>query len=139
MLLVSSPVSIHLIEGFENAFSGMQLIGLCVLLVALKQYDLGRFSGLSQLRRGSDQPVDEPLHLTGLHRYIRHPLYLGAYLYLWGGAVDEFGFQTALWASLYLFIGTWFEERKLISQYGAEFQVYKNKVPSLLPYKGRAI
>jgi protein-S-isoprenylcysteine O-methyltransferase Ste14 len=127
-----------------NAFTllavACQVAGACVIVLGLRQYDLGRFSGTTQLFRDDDASADEePLHITGMHRYVRHPLYLGAYLYLLGGAVSEFGLQTALWGCLYLWIGTWFEERSLVSQYGRAYIEYKEKVPAILPFRGRAI
>ena len=128
--------------GNELTFLAMaaQLTGVVVIIFSLRQYDLGLFSGTTQLFRSDSNSVEEePLHLSGMHRYVRHPLYLGAYLYLLGGAVSEFGLQTALWGCLYLFIGTWFEERSLIAQYGRAYAEYKEKVPAILPFKGRAI
>jgi len=118
-----------------------QLSGVVIILFGLTQYDLGRFSGTTQLFRRDNISVDdeEPLHISGMHRYVRHPLYLGAYLYLLGGAVSEFGMQTALWGCLYLWVGTWFEERSLVNQYGRAYVEYKKKVPAILPFKGRAI
>jgi protein-S-isoprenylcysteine O-methyltransferase Ste14 len=116
------------------------LTGGIVLVLSLTQYDLGRFSGVTQLFRDNDSGSDEELlHITGMHRYVRHPLYLGAYLYLLGGAVSGFGLQTALWGCLYLWIGTWFEERSLVNQYGSAYLEYKAKVPAIIPFKGRAI
>jgi protein-S-isoprenylcysteine O-methyltransferase Ste14 len=129
--------------GNELAFLAIatQLSGVVIILVGLTQYDLGRFSGTTQLFRGGDISVDdeEPLHISGMHRYVRHPLYLGAYLYLLGGAVSEFGLQTALWGCLYLWVGTWFEERSLVNQYGRAYVEYKQKVPAIIPFKGRVI
>ena len=117
-----------------------QVTGGCVLMLSLTQYDMGRFSGLTQLfRDGASSSDEEPLHITGMHRYVRHPLYLGAYLYLLGGAVSGFGLQTAVWGCLYLWIGTRFEERNLVKQYGRAYVEYKEKVPAVLPYRGRAI
>ena len=128
--------------GNELAFLAIaiQLSGVVIILFGLTQYDLGRFSGLTQLHYGDSLTADEePLHITGMHRYVRHPLYLGAYLYLLGGAVSEFGLQTALWGCLYLWVGTWFEERSLVNQYGRAYLEYKEKVPAIFPFKGRAI
>jgi len=117
-----------------------QWTGIVVIIFSLTQYDLGRFSGITQVIRGSDMTADaEPLHTTGMHGYVRHPLYLGAYLYLMGGATSEFGMQTALWGCLYLLVGTWFEERGLVAQYGRAYEEYKQNVPAIIPYKGRAI
>ena len=120
----------------------VQVIGVVVLLGSLKGYDLGRFGGLRQIRNhlaGRDEPEDEPLRLDGLHRYVRHPLYTGTLLLLWGGAPSDFGLATALWASLYLWIGTLFEERALLRLYGQAYADYRNRVPALVPWRGRAI
>jgi protein-S-isoprenylcysteine O-methyltransferase Ste14 len=118
-----------------------QWTGIVIIMLGLKQYDLRLFAGVTQLFRASNITTadEEPLHLTGMHRYVRHPLYLGAYLYLLGGAVNEFGMQTALWGCLYLIVGTWFEERSLVTQYGRAYLEYKEKVPAIFPFKGRAI
>ena len=128
--------------GNELAFvaTTAQWSGIIVIIFSLTQYDLGRFSGITQVFRGSDLSADtEPLHTTGMHGYVRHPLYLGAYLYLLGGATSEFGMQTALWGCLYLLVGTWFEERGLVAQYGRAYEEYKQNVPAIIPFKGRAI
>jgi len=128
--------------GNELAFLAIaiQLSGVAIIMFGLTQYDLGRFSGLTQLQHGDNLPADEePLHISGMHRYVRHPLYLGAYLYLLGGAGSEFGMQTALWGCLYLRVGTWFEERSLVKQYGRAYVEYKEKVPAIFPFRGRAI
>ena len=117
-----------------------QMAGIIVIVASLTQYDLGRFSGVTQLFQGDDQAASEELlHLGGMHQYVRHPLYLGVYLYLIGGSLSEFGLQTALWGCLYLAIGTWFEERGLVAQFGQAYVEYKQKVPAVFPFKGRAI
>ena len=140
LLLTDNSVAYDLSGGVEVLILVSRWLGVGIMLAALSQYDLGLFSGLKQLRGHNDSSaVDEPLHLTGMHRYVRHPIYLGAYLFLWGGVVDEFGLQTAIWASAYLVIGTWFEDQKLIKQYGQAYVDYRQKVPSVFPYRGRVI
>jgi protein-S-isoprenylcysteine O-methyltransferase Ste14 len=140
IMLGENSVKFELGNTFTLLAIACQVAGGVVIVLGLTQYDLGRFSGTTQLFRDDDTSADEePLHITGMHRYIRHPLYLGAYLYLLGGAVSEFGLQTALWGCLYLWIGTWFEERSLVNQYGRAYSEYKEKVPAILPFRGRAI
>jgi protein-S-isoprenylcysteine O-methyltransferase Ste14 len=140
IVLGENSVKFELGNAFGFLATVCQVAGGIILVLSLTQYDLGRFSGLTQLFRDGDSSSDEePLHITGMHRYVRHPLYLGAYLYLLGGAVSEFGLQTALWGCLYLWIGTWFEERSLVHQYGRAYIEYKEKVPAVIPFRGRAI
>ncbi|MEK9679656.1 MAG: hypothetical protein VW169_14885 [Rhodospirillaceae bacterium] len=49
-----------------------------ILLIALKTCDLGLFAGTQQLREGAAGEWTEALVISGLHAYVRHPLYLGA-------------------------------------------------------------
>ena len=60
----------------------VQAIGLALLVVALAKYDLGRFSGITQVITGekTSSVNNEPLQRDGLNRFVRHPLYTGAFL-----------------------------------------------------------
>ncbi|WP_413207359.1 methyltransferase family protein [Rhodospirillum sp. A1_3_36] len=116
----------------------LALVGLAFGLWSLRYYDGGRLLGLRQLR----EPVvdeDEGLRLDGPHRWLRHPLYTAAFLILWGRAVDPLGLSNALWGSLYLLVGTWLEERKLLGLYGDAYASYRRSVPAFIPWKGRRI
>jgi len=118
------------------------MIGWAVFLLALREYDLGRLLGVTQIREGElpfDSVPHEPLHVKGFHAFVRHPLYAGAHLILWGGVRDELGLAMAVWASLYLEIGTRFEERRLIALYGNAYRDYRDRVPALIPWKGGAL
>ncbi|WP_109120276.1 methyltransferase [Azospirillum sp. TSO22-1] len=117
------------------------LAGLGVFLWGVSGYDLGRFAGVTQIRAhrtGAALPADEPLRVRGANRWVRHPLYTGALLMLWGVVADERALATALWASLYLLAGMRHEERALEALYGDAYRDYKTKVPALLPWRGRA-
>jgi hypothetical protein len=55
-----------------------------------------------------------------------------------GGGVDtEFQLATAVWASAYLAIGARLEENRLLTPYGASYQNYRQRAPSLIPWRGR--
>lgn len=110
--------------------------GVVIVLVALLGYDRRRLLGLRQLRE-PDSDEDEPLRIDGLHRYVRHPLYSGLFLVLWGNAQSDFGLATAAWGSVYLLVGTWFEERRLIDLYGDAYLGYRRSVPAFIPWRGR--
>ena len=121
---------------FMSAF-GIQILGYIVLLVALLKYDVGRFAGITQLFTGErvSASTSEPLQKQGLNRWVRHPLYTGVLLVLWGGAVSLFDVWTAIWGTVYLLIGTMFEERKLLRIYGDDYHQYKKEVPRYFPVK----
>ena len=128
----------------------VQIVGVVIIALALRQYNLGLFSGLSQLRPDKNQPTAdglqagsqltgyineeyEPLNISGLNRWVRHPIYTGAFILLWGGATTEYGLATAFYASLYLIIGSHFEERKLAGMYGDKYLAYQRDVPKFIP------
>ena len=114
---------------------GVEVLGVVVLLAALAHYDIGRFSGITQLFTGERVSAisSEVLQREGLNRWMRHPLYTGAFLILWGGAVSSYAFWTATLASVYLLVGTVFEERKLIDNYGDDYRRYQREVPRYFP------
>lgn len=119
-------------------FLAVHLVGWALLLWSLKDYDLGRFSGLAQLRAArAGVPFDDdgPLITDGLHRHVRHPLYTAAFLILWGGASAPFGVATAVWGSAYLIAGTWSEERRLLARHGTAYADYRRRVPAFLPWR----
>lgn len=111
--------------------------GWILLFIAAGGYDMKRFVGIAQARE--DATEDEPLRTDGLHRYVRHPLYSAVFLILIGGAWTHFGLATAIFGSLYLIIGTWSEERKLLALYGEEYETYRKRVPAFIPWRGRVI
>ncbi len=138
-MLASDIAPLQLSPSIVLVLKAMMITGAILFVAALMQYDLGRFSGLTQLREPTMSEVEEPLHLAGFHRYVRHPLYSAAHLYLWGSVRTEFDLATAFWASAYLIIGSYFEEQKLISEYGEAYAQYRKKVPAIVPWRGQAI
>ena len=114
----------------------VHLSGWGILVASARYYDLGRLAGTAQWRGASE---DEGLRRDGPHAWVRHPLYTGATLILWGAAATPLGLATALWGSLYLAIGTALEERKLLRLYGDAYRDYRRRVPALLPWRGRVL
>jgi len=143
-VLAVGRIALGALPGFDRPVwlavtQGLMLAaGAVVLAVALRGYDLGLFAGTRQLREG-EAADQEPLRLDGLHRYVRHPLYAGVHLALWGLATSPLGLATAAWASAYLVIGATFEDRALVRRYGAAYERYRRQVPAIIPWRGRAI
>lgn len=109
--------------------------GAAVLAIAGRSYDLGRFAGWAQFRAGVAEAkgATEPLATGGLNAVVRHPLYLGLLLVLWGGATSPFRLATAIAATAYILVGIRFEERNLVRIYGDAYHAYRARVPMLVP------
>lgn len=115
----------------------MMASGVFLVFAALKNYDLSAFLGSEALTK---TPVKVPvLKREELLSIVRHPLYLGILLFLWGW----FGFSgllsslaTAVTLSIYVRIGIYFEEKKLVLQFGKPYQEYQKQVPMLIPKLG---
>lgn len=115
---------------------GLQMLAIVLLLVGLEQTGAAGFLGLSQMTGGDDKP--SRLVVSGLYRYVRHPLYTAGLLFIWGWP----RMTTSLLAlnvglTLYLYIGSLYEERKLVAEFGEAYQRYQQHVPRLIPWPGR--
>lgn len=139
LLLASDGVDYSLPPYWSPFTIALQVLGLGIIIVALSHYDLGRFAGTTQIRQG-EKDIDraasaERLHISGLHRWVRHPLYLGVFLVLWARVTGEFGLATAAWASLYVIFGAKLEEGRLVDIYGDKYKAYQRKVPMFIPLR----
>lgn len=72
----------------------------------------------------------------GVHGIVRHPWYLGSLMFLWAWPVyHEATALAAVILSGYLFVGTLIEERRLVGEYGRNYQLYQQEVSMLFPWK----
>lgn len=118
---------------------GLQGIGLIGLLISLLQIDLMRFLGLSQLAaylNGAPLPLPpEPLSIKGVYALVRHPLYLFSLMLLWfTPQMSAAWLGLSLGSTLYFGLGSWFEERKMLKQFGADYARYQGRVPWMIPF-----
>lgn len=115
----------------------LAVAGVVLIVAATGGYHLASFAGLAQVR-GYEEDDDRGLRVTGLNRFVRHPLYTGALMVLWGGAVSDFGTATAIWGTGYILVGSRFEERRLSRRFGRDYATYRRQVPALIPWRGVA-
>lgn len=115
----------------------LALLALGLFVWSLAGYDGGEFSGLRQWRSRHAGIEDEAtLHLSTLHRYVRHPWYLCALLLIWTRDMDAARLLSALLATGYFIVGSRLEETKLIAFHGEAYRRYRARVPGLLPWPG---
>jgi len=135
-------LSLYRIDGIPRyAFHTLQLCGAALLLWT--PWDLKEFVGLRQWERyrtGADEaPGRNDRLFTGKgYGVVRHPLYLGCSLLLAFHPVQtRNSAATAAAVIAYFFIGTFFEERRLVRKFGEEYRAYQRRVPRFLPLPRR--
>jgi len=109
-----------------------QGIGALLLLYGVLQTGPLSFMGLRQLVVPDLKPGT--LVTGGLYRFVRHPLYSAGLLFLWLTATMTLN-QLVVYvsATIYIFIGAYFEERKLLREYGEEYAKYQASTPMIIP------
>ena len=113
----------------------ISLAGLSLMLFCIRKY----FMSLSGLRTlVQPEKAGAELMITDIHQYVRHPLYLGTFTFIWGLWM-VFPYLSLLIANvivtIYTLIGINLEERKLEELFGDSYRVYKQKVPRILPFR----
>ncbi|MGC8855262.1 MAG: methyltransferase family protein [Anaerolineae bacterium] len=108
-----------------------QGLAAILLLIGVLQTGPLSFAGVRQLIEEEKPPS---LVVTGLYRYVRHPLYTAGLLFLWLTPAMTLNLLTLyLAATLYILIGARFEERKLLREFGEAYARYQRSTPMLLP------
>lgn len=107
-------------------------VGLYIFIASLMAYGKGLFYPLA-----SDGDTLQPLVTHGLNSIVRHPLYFAVLLLLVGMccfAPNVKNVVFSLITALYIFIGSRFEEQRLVELHGDAYRNYQSKVPMLIPY-----
>lgn len=90
-------------------------------------------SGVDVLLKQQKPPL---LEQSGLHRFVRHPLYSGTLLFIWALFL-LFPWLSNLIAcvviTVYTLVGIHMEEQKLMLQFGDTYRRYAAATPMLIP------
>lgn len=109
------------------------VFGVIFIATALQGYDLAEFSGIDFKKNNEPQA----LKTDGLLQYVRHPLYFGILLLVWGLFISDAStgsLTSAIAITIYLLVGIYFEEKKLISTFGEQYKNYQKEVAMLIPF-----
>jgi protein-S-isoprenylcysteine O-methyltransferase Ste14 len=118
---------------------GVQVAALITLGIGFLQTDAMHFLGLRQLWQPD---TDTPPHLVvrGLYRWVRHPLYTAGLAFIWFTPwMSTSILAMNLGLTAYILIGSEFEERRLLSEFGQAYTDYRHRVPRLIPRPWRAV
>ncbi|MBC8425613.1 hypothetical protein H8E07_15975 [bacterium] len=99
-------------------------------------HDNAAFLGLRQVRdlRAGREPPAPVLSRKGVLGLVRHPYYAAGLLVM--ALYADFTTTNVAYRAvfvLYLLLGTWLEERKLLAEFGEAYRAYRREVPALLP------
>ena len=114
---------------FANALAA---IALMLFFWSLRYYSGADFLGL-RVFSGNPLPQQHTLVLSPLHRWVRHPWYTLGLVIVWSRDMDLLWLISALAITLYFFIGSKWEEKKLVAEFGSVYQRYQQRVPALVP------
>ena len=116
---------------------GGQALAALAILFTLLQTGLFHFVGLSQLF--ADRPEENgSLNVGGFYAWVRHPLYTFSLVFIWLTPVMTTNTLVAfILFTIYFFIGSHYEERRLVAEFGAEYEDYRRQVPGIVPLPGR--
>jgi len=110
-----------------------QLLAVVGLGVTLWQTGPLHFFGLAQL---ITPPPHESSSLTtgGFYGWVRHPLYSFSLLFIWLTPVLTINLLTTfLIFTLYFYVGSIYEEKRLLAEFGEAYRRYQQHVPRLIP------
>lgn len=114
----------------------LQATGLLLYVWIFSVTDLWAFLGFRQISIPDKQV--EFLVKGGPYRYVRHPMYSATLLILWFTPLMTLNWLAlSLGTTAYFIIGSYFEERKLLEQFGEPYAEYRQRTPLLLPWPRR--
>ena len=126
---------------FDIIILFIQLIAIAGLIWSIKYFSAGEFLGIAQIIRWAknsyDDELDEKLTLRieGPYKFSRHPVYFFAIIFLTAqSAMDLFYLTVLICFILYFYIGSYYEEKKLIGQFGNKYITYQKSVPRIVPH-----
>lgn len=103
-------------------------------------YDSLSFFGIRQIinqNKTKSTESSEGLKKKGLLGFVRHPMYFALIIYLWCQTFTLAGIVVNIVLTVYIFVGTWLEEEKLVMEFGETYKKYQKEVPMIIPFTKR--
>jgi protein-S-isoprenylcysteine O-methyltransferase Ste14 len=117
-----------------------QFLALAGLVWSFKYICVKEFLGISQLKRyflknySSELDEELTLNIGGPYKYSRHPVYLFSIMFLlFRPVMDLFYLTFFICLVAYFYIGSYYEEKKLIRNFGEEYIKYREEVSGIFP------
>ena len=139
-----SPKPYIIIYDLPNPYDILILIPQFIALIGLfwsfKYICVKEFFGISQIERymqkrySSDLDEDLTLTIGGPFKYSRHPVYFFSIMFLlFRPTMDLFYLTFFLLIVAYFYIGSYYEEKKLVKSFGEIYTNYQKSVSQIFP------
>lgn len=111
--------------------------GILLVVAGGRHYSFGQFFGISQLRGASTggMAIEGGIDSSGVLGLVRHPWYTAVVLLLWAGDLDMAALVGNGVLTVYIVVGTFLEERKLVHEFGDAYRSYQTRVSMFVPLK----
>ena len=117
--------------------TSIQILAILVIVLTVLKTGASSFLGIRQLF-GPEDSGTARLQVSGFYRWIRHPLYTAGLIFIWLSPVMTTStLALYLGFTLYIVIGSRFEERQLTAEFGQPYVDYRQRVPALFPQPWR--
>lgn len=140
-----SPKPSNIIYDLQFPFDIMifvfQIFSSLGLLWAISKVNLQEFIGISQIKRYMENrydinELDEKMEfvIEGPFKFSRHPIYLFSILFLaFRPTMDLFYLIFFINIFIYFYVGSYFEDKKLVETFGKRYLDYQKSVPRIFP------
>lgn len=142
LIWYSYSLKSELIFDWPGYFQTVRIVLLltCFLLffAGSKSYDLLSFLGFRQIQQSEHHKTmsdNGNLSTAGILNFIRHPWYTATFLFIWARNIDISALLVNVIFSIYLIVGCYLEEKKLVLEYGEKYRIYQQNVSMLFPWK----
>lgn len=116
---------------------GIYFFGIVFLLASTFLVNHFELFGLQQAYQNMVGTSPKPHQFTNrfFYKVIRHPIYLGLIMIFWSTPNMTLShFTLALFFSIYIYIGVFYEEKDLVNQFGSTYETYQETVPKVIPF-----
>jgi steroid 5-alpha reductase family enzyme len=128
---------------FDIITFALQVLSLIGIVWAIKHVDIKEFLGITQVKRyykdeykPDELDAIETFNVKDAFKIVRHPVYFFSILFLGlRPTMSLFYLIMFVCIAVYFYIGSIYEEKKLLEKFGDEYKEYQKKVPRLFPIK----
>ncbi len=132
-----------LIKPYDFIILAFQFLSFLGLIWAFRYFSLKEFLGISQIGRWfkrsyniNDLDEKMTLKIEGPYKYMRHPAYFFSIMFLIFRPYMDLTYLILLVGIvIYFYVGSYYEEKKLIEIFGEKYKSYQKIVPRIFPLK----